>query len=109
MASQMSTYLQNAVINATLRNTAYTSPTTVYVGLFTTTVTAGGSGTEVTGGQTQIGRSRISQVFRTGQIDWVSVTVEINDGNCASTVDCGEFKCVCACLAECDNVGSITL
>ena len=50
MASQMSTYLQNAVINATLRNTAYTSPTTVYVGLFTSTVTAGGSGTEVSGG-----------------------------------------------------------
>jgi hypothetical protein len=50
MASQMSTYLQNAVINATLRNTSYTSPATVYVGLYTTTVTAGGSGTEVTGG-----------------------------------------------------------
>ena len=50
MASQMSTYLQNAVINATLRATSYTSPTTVYVGLFTTTVTAGGSGTEVSGG-----------------------------------------------------------
>lgn len=50
MASQMSTYLQNAVINATLRNTSYTSPATVYVGLFTSTVTAGGSGTEVSGG-----------------------------------------------------------
>lgn len=50
MASEQSTYLQNAVINATLRNIAYTSPTTVYVGLFTTTLTAGGVGTEVTGG-----------------------------------------------------------
>ena len=50
MASEYSTYLQNAIINATLRNTAYTSPTTVYVALSTTTITAGGSITEVTGG-----------------------------------------------------------
>ena len=50
MASQMSTYLQNAVINATLRATSYTSPATVYVGLFTTTLNAAGTGTEVSGG-----------------------------------------------------------
>ena len=50
MASQMSTYLQNAVVNATLRNTSYTSPTTVYVGLYTAAPTAGGGGTEVSGG-----------------------------------------------------------
>jgi len=50
MASQMSTYLQNAVINVSLRATAYTAPTTVYVGLFTTTLTAAGTGTEVSGG-----------------------------------------------------------
>jgi hypothetical protein len=46
----MSTYLQNAVINVSLRATAYTAPTTVYVGLFTTTLTAAGTGTEVSGG-----------------------------------------------------------
>ena len=46
----MSTYLQDKVVNLSLRNTAYTPPTTVYVGLFTTTLTAGGSGTEVSGG-----------------------------------------------------------
>jgi hypothetical protein len=50
MASEYSTYLQNAIINATLRNTAYTSPATVYVALSTTTITAGGSITEVSGG-----------------------------------------------------------
>ena len=50
MASEMSTYLQDKVVNLSLRNTAYTPPTTVYVGLFTSTVTAGGSGTEVSGG-----------------------------------------------------------
>jgi hypothetical protein len=33
-----------------LRNTAYTSPATVYVGLFTSDPTDAGSGTEVSGG-----------------------------------------------------------
>lgn len=46
----MSNYLENAVINAVLRNTSYTSPTTVYVGLFTSDPTDAGSGTEVSGG-----------------------------------------------------------
>lgn len=48
--SAISNYLENALINATLRNTSYTSPTTVYVGLFTTDPTDAGSGTEVSGG-----------------------------------------------------------
>ena len=46
----MSNYLENALINATLRNTSYTSPTTVYVGLHTADPTDAGSGTEVSGG-----------------------------------------------------------
>jgi hypothetical protein len=48
--AEMSNYLENAVINAVLRNTTYTSPTTVYVGLFTSDPTDAGSGTEVSGG-----------------------------------------------------------
>lgn len=46
----MSNYLETALVNAVLRNTSYTSPTTVYVGLFTSDPTDAGSGTEVTGG-----------------------------------------------------------
>lgn len=46
----MSNYLENALINATLRNTTYTSPALVYVGLFTTDPTDAGTGTEVSGG-----------------------------------------------------------
>lgn len=46
----MSDYLENAIINATLRGTAYTSPTTVYLALFTTDPTDAKTGTEVTGG-----------------------------------------------------------
>lgn len=48
--ANFSNYLENALINATLRNTSYTSPTTVYVGLFTTDPTDAGTGTEVAGG-----------------------------------------------------------
>jgi hypothetical protein len=48
--AEMSTYLEDALINATLRNTSYTSPATVYVGLFTSDPTDAGSGTEVSGG-----------------------------------------------------------
>ena len=46
----MSNYLENALINVTLRNTAYTTPTTVYVGLYTTDPTDANTGTEVSGG-----------------------------------------------------------
>ena len=48
--AEMSNYLENALINATLRNTSYTSPTTVYVGLYTSDPTDANSGTEVSGG-----------------------------------------------------------
>jgi hypothetical protein len=44
-----SNYLENALINGTLRATSYTAPTTVYVGLFTSDPTDAGSGTEVSG------------------------------------------------------------
>lgn len=48
--SEMSNYLENALINATLRNTAFTSPTTVYMGLYTSDPTDANTGTEVSGG-----------------------------------------------------------
>jgi hypothetical protein len=48
--SEMSNYLENALINVTLRNTAYTAPAAVYVALFTSDPTDAGSGTEVSGG-----------------------------------------------------------
>ena len=48
--AEMSNFLENALINATLRNTSYTSPSTIYVALFTSDPTDAGSGTEVSGG-----------------------------------------------------------
>ena len=46
----MSNYLENALINVTLRATSYTAPTTVYVSLWTSNPNDDASGTEVTGG-----------------------------------------------------------
>lgn len=48
--AEMSNYLENALINATLRNTSYTSPTTVYLALYTSDPTDADTGTEVSGG-----------------------------------------------------------
>lgn len=48
--AEMSNYLENALINATLRNTSYTSAATVYLALYTTDPTDADTGTEATGG-----------------------------------------------------------
>jgi hypothetical protein len=48
--AEISNFLENALINATLRNTSYTSPAAVYVGLYTTDPGEGNTGTEVSGG-----------------------------------------------------------
>lgn len=48
--AEMSNYLENALINATLRNTTYTSPATTYLGLYTSDPGEGNTGTEVSGG-----------------------------------------------------------
>jgi len=48
--AEMSNYLENALINATLRNTSYTSPAVVYMGLYTSDPTDSNTGTEVSGG-----------------------------------------------------------
>ncbi len=47
--AEMSNYLENALINATLRNTSYTSPATVYLALYTSDPTDADAGTEVSG------------------------------------------------------------
>ena len=47
--AEMSNYLENALINVTLRATAYTTPTTVYVALYTTDPTDADTGTECSG------------------------------------------------------------
>lgn len=48
--SEMSNYLEDALINGTLRGTSYTAPSTVYLGLYTSDPTDADTGTEVSGG-----------------------------------------------------------
>jgi hypothetical protein len=48
--SELSNYLENKLLDHVLRNVSYTSPTTVYVGLYTSDPADDNSGTEVTGG-----------------------------------------------------------
>lgn len=48
--AEMSNFLEDALINATLRNTSYTSPTTTYLALYTNDPTDADTGTEITGG-----------------------------------------------------------
>ncbi len=51
MTDNKTDYLENALLDHVLRNTAYTSPTTIYVGLFTTVPADDGTGgVEVSGG-----------------------------------------------------------
>ena len=48
--AEISNYLENALINGTLRATTFTAPTTVYISLHTADPTDAGSGAEVSGG-----------------------------------------------------------
>lgn len=48
--SAMSDYLENKLVDLTLRGQAFTAPATLYFGLHTTGTTDAGGGTEVTGG-----------------------------------------------------------
>ena len=48
--AEISNYLENALINGTLRATTFTAPATVYISLHTADPTDAGTGTEVSGG-----------------------------------------------------------
>ena len=58
--AEFSNYLENALINAVLRNTAYTSPTTVYVSLYTSDPTDADTGTEVSTVGTSYARTAVT-------------------------------------------------
>ena len=48
--AELSDYLENKLLDHVLRGTSYTSPTTVYMGLYTSDPADDNSGTEVSGG-----------------------------------------------------------
>lgn len=48
--SSFSDFLESALLNHVFRNTAYTQPATIYMGLYTAAPTDAGGGTQVSGG-----------------------------------------------------------
>ena len=58
--AEFSNYLENALIDAVLRNTTYTSPATVYVSLYTSNPTDADSGTEVSTSGTAYARQAVT-------------------------------------------------
>lgn len=79
-------FLATELYDHVLRNAAYTSPTTVYLGLYTTATTAAGGGTECTGtgyareaitmgAPTNGDGSNSAEIdFGTGNADWGTIT-----------------------------------
>jgi len=97
--AEMSNYLENALINATLRNTSYTSPTTVYVALYTTDPTDADTGTECSGGSyarqavtfgspsNGVSTNSASVTFPTASGNWGTVThIGIRDASTAGNL-----------------------
>ncbi len=78
--SAFTNYLEDALLNHTLRNVAYTSPTNVWVALFTTPTTEGGGGTEVAGGS----YARIPAVVLAGNFGGFTAP---SGGACSNTND----------------------
>ncbi len=77
MPGSFTDYLEDKVLRHVLTNTAYTSPTTIYVGLFTVAPTDTGGGTEVS--TTSTGYARQTGTFSvsgTGTTASNSVAIE---------------------------------
>jgi hypothetical protein len=79
--AEMSNYLENALINATLRATTFTAPSVVYVGLYTADPTDAGTGTEVSGGS----YARQSATFGAPSNGVSTTTADITFPQCTSS------------------------
>ncbi len=114
--AEFSNFLENALINATLRATTYTSPATVYVSLWTSNPNDDGSGTEVSGGSyartavtfgapsNGVSLNNADVVFPTatatgGTVGWIGINDALSSGNllyhtaldAAKTIDNGDI------------------
>jgi len=79
--AELSNYLENKLLDHVLRNVSYTSPTTVYVGLFTTDPSDAGTGTEVSGGS--YARQIVSVTTATGGI--VTSSADVTFPQCTAS------------------------
>ncbi len=69
-----SDYLENKLLDHVLKNTAYTSPSAVYVGLYTAAPTDAGGGTEVAGNA----YARVAATFATAASGATSNSAAVN-------------------------------
>ena len=97
--AEFSNFLEDALINAVLRNTTYTSPATVYVSLYTSDPTDADSGTEVSGGSyartavtmgapsNGVSTNSADVTFPTATASWGTVThIGIHDASTAGNL-----------------------
>lgn len=87
--SDFSNFLENALIDHILRNTAYAKPTTIYVGLFTTPSSDAGPGIEVAGGsyaRVQVGPSLAAWTQTQGGTGSASSGTGGQSANAADTI-----------------------
>ena len=94
MAGNLSDYLENKLLDHFLGTTAYTMPTTVYVGLYTVVPTDAGGGTQVTGGS----YARQTATFSAAASGTTSNTANIDFAGmpAATTVAIGVFDALTA-------------
>jgi hypothetical protein len=89
MAGSFSDYLEDKVMKHVFANTAYTSPSSLYVGLFTVAPTDAGGGTEVSGN----GYARTSAAF---SVTGTSPTAASNSANVEFPTASGSWGTVVA-------------
>lgn len=79
MAGSFTDYLEDKVLKHVFTNTAYTAPTTLYIGLFTVAPTDAGGGTEVSTAGTNYARQSMAftvsgtnptQAANTAAVEW---------------------------------------
>lgn len=89
-AAAMSDYLENKLVDHVFRNTAYTSPTNIHVGLTTSACSDSATGTEVSGGS------------------YARVSVTANTTNWAGTQSAGSTTASSGTGGTTSNNGAIT-
>ncbi len=86
--TSLSNYLENALLNHVLKNTAFSQPTDLYVALYTTAPSDAGGGTEVSGG----GYSRKTVTFSAASGGQASNSADVDFGT--ATADWGTVEAV---------------
>ena len=101
MASGASTYAQNAILNLVLSNTSYSVPGTLYVGLWTTTLSASSTGATA-GEPSGANYSRVSVVNNSTNFPAASGGSKSNGASITFPTSSGSWGTVTY-LAICDS------